>query len=446
MSSTTSRTVLAGVAALALMLDLMDATAVSVVLPAIGSDLGTSPKTLGFVVTSYVAGLIAAMLLTGHVSRRYGARAVFCGGLLVFVIGSAATAMADTTLLLAGARMVQGLGGGVLVPTATAVVLDQFGPDRRATASLVVSIPATIAPAVGPLIAAIFVDGGSWRLLFWMNLPLGVLLIVLAWLTFPTTRERAGSFDWLGYAALTGGAVALLILVDPNDTPLVVRSVAAIVAAVSAAVFVRRLRTSSAAVIPPRVFRGRGFRLSVLVMLAASASFAAVTFVLPQQRQTDGSTVLASALTLSVHAAGVLAALAVTSRLIKRVSPALLLIVGMSVYTIAIGALIAGGNWPTWAVTAAMFVGGVGYGATVVPLQTIPFEGMEGAELGDAVPVLSLARQAGLILGPAFASVILTVASSPHAMLTATLAAAVGAVLAVRLRHGTPEKAGVAPR
>jgi EmrB/QacA subfamily drug resistance transporter len=436
MLSTSSRTVLAGVAALALMLDLMDATAVSVALPAIGADLGTSPEMLSFTVTSYVAGLIATMLLTGHITRRFGARAVFCAGLLVFVIGSAATALADTTLVLAAARTVQGLGGGVLVPTATAVVLDQFGAARRVNASLVVSVPATIAPAVGPLIAAVFVNGGSWRLLFWVNLPLGILLIALAWLTFPSRSEAADPFDWLGYAALTGGAVALLILVDTNPASLAVRGVAAIALAGATALFIRRIRSSSGTVIPPRLFRNRGFQLGVLVMLSASTAFAAVTFILPQQRQTDGSSVLASALTLSVHAVGVLAALAVTSRLVKSFGPVVLLVVGMAVFTIAIALLVAGTDWSTWAVTSAMFIGGVGYGATVVPLQTIPFDGLEGVELSDAAPVLSLARQAGLVLGPTVASLTLAVTSSSPALLIATFAAAFGTVLALRLRRG----------
>src|ERR1700681_1018325 len=199
-----------GIVSVALFMVVLDNLVVSVALPSIHRDLGASIQSLEWTVNAYVLAY-AVLLLTGAaLGDRFGRKRMFLAGLAVFTAASAAAALAPTTDLLVAARAVQGAGAAIVTPLTLTLLAEAFPQEKRGMAIGVWSGVSGIAVALGPLVGGAVVQAISWHWIFWINVPIGVLLIPLAARQLTESRGPYGSLDMPGLTLASTGAFGIV--------------------------------------------------------------------------------------------------------------------------------------------------------------------------------------------------------------------------------------------
>src|SRR5437763_3701704 len=163
----------------------LDSTMIAVSIPAMAKSLGESPLRLNLVITTYLLSLAVFIPVSGWIADRYGTRRVFCAAVLIFAGGSALCGMADNLPMLIAMRVVQGFGGAMMTPVGRLVLLRSFPRAALVSAMNWMTIPSMIGPMVGPVIGGVLTDYASWRWIFFLNIPIGVLGGALALWFFP---------------------------------------------------------------------------------------------------------------------------------------------------------------------------------------------------------------------------------------------------------------------
>jgi len=208
-----NRYLIALVAALGLIPVVLDTTIVTVALNPIRDELKTDINTIQWIVTGFFLANAAIVTVGGYLANRFGRKRVFILGLSVFTIGSALCAISPSITWLIAFRVLQGVGGGLLLPIGATLAFDQFPQEQRARASAVIGIPLLFAPVFGPILGGWLTDSFNWHSIFVVNLPVGIVAILLALLVLPrddAAELRGGRFDYLGLALSTLGIVAIL--------------------------------------------------------------------------------------------------------------------------------------------------------------------------------------------------------------------------------------------
>ncbi|HLT78423.1 MAG TPA: DHA2 family efflux MFS transporter permease subunit [Ferrovibrio sp.] len=204
------------IVACALFMENLDSSVLATALPSIAADLGESPLKLNLAITSYLFALAVFIPVSGWVADRFGARTVFRAAIAVFTIGSLLCGFADSFWFLVGARVLQGLGGAMMVPVGRLVMLRSIPKAELVRAIAWLTVPALIGPVIGPPLGGFLTTYLSWRWIFWINLPIGLLGMVLVTLYIPNIREEnVPALDWRGFAF---SAIGLLGLVFGFET------------------------------------------------------------------------------------------------------------------------------------------------------------------------------------------------------------------------------------
>ncbi|WP_324276403.1 MFS transporter [Blastococcus brunescens] len=268
----------------------LDATAVQVALPAIGAEFDASLSGLQWTVTGYTLTLAALILLGGSLGDRYGRRRVFLVGVVWFAIASLICGLAQSTGQLVAARALQGIGGALLTPGSLALIQSSFRPGDRARAIGLWSALSGIAGLIGPFLGGVLVDSVSWRLVFLINVPVAVLIVLVAGRHVPESRDPGhhGRFDYpgatLGALALGGLTYALIAAGEDPARPDVLTSAAVGIA--TGVAFVVRERWAAEPMLPPRLFRDRQFTGANLATLAVYGALGGSGLFLVLQLQT----------------------------------------------------------------------------------------------------------------------------------------------------------------
>ncbi|MEW9529389.1 MFS transporter [Microbispora sp. NPDC049125] len=378
----------------------LDATVVNVALPALGRDLGAGMSGLQWTVNAYTLTLAGLILLGGSLGDRLGRRTVFVAGVVWFAVASALCGLAPSTPVLIAARALQGVGGALLVPGSLAIIQASFAPDDRPRAVGTWSGLGGVAAAVGPLLGGWLVQAAGWRWVFLLNLPLAVLVVVVAARHVPETRDTAdhGRFDVLG-AALAALALAGvtygLILAGEGVLPLVAG------AALGACFVAVEIRRSPDALVPVGIFRSRAFSAVNAVTLVMYAAMGLVFFLLVVQLQVSAgfSPIEAGGAMLPVTFLMLLLS-ARSGELARRTGPRLPMTAGILVCAAAMVLMSRIGPGASYLVdvlpAAALF--GLGLSAAVAPLTATVLATAEERYAGVASGVNNaLARTGGLL-------------------------------------------------
>ena len=202
--------IISAVAMLGAVMSILDTTIVNVALATLGKDLHANLATIQWVVTGYMLSLAAVIPVTGWASRRFGAKRVFLISLILFTIGSLLCGLATSVDELIVFRVLQGLGGGMIMPIAQMIMADAAGPKKMGRVMGLVAVPMMLAPTLGPLLGGTIIEASSWRWIFYVNLVVGAVAIPLAIRLLPTKGgERTDTLDFAGLALMSTGLVGV---------------------------------------------------------------------------------------------------------------------------------------------------------------------------------------------------------------------------------------------
>ena len=432
----------------AMFMNIMDSTVVNVALPTLSRYFGVPLASVSEVVTAYLVTLAVAMPASGWAGDRFGARRVMLGAIAVFTAASALCGLATSLPELVAFRAVQGIGGGVLIPVGMAMLFRTFPPAERIRANRLLIVPTLMAPALGPVLGGLLVDGLSWRWIFYLNLPVGMAALAFGFLFLPSGSEHpAGRFDLPGFALAGAGFPLFMYALSTGASSgwgsLPVLLTGAPGAALLALFVLAELRAAEP-MLQLRIFSNRLFRMTNLQLASASAGFIGVLFLVPLFLQDGlGFSAVHSGLSTFPEAIGGMIGVQVTSRLYKRVGPRRLMMLGMSVTTCTIGAMtFAGPATAPWLIPALMFGTGCAFGFAMAPSQAAALATVSAAETGHASTLLNTLRQAGGATGVALLGTVLAVLHPGHADLsgfrvafaTAACLMVIGATFSSRVR------------
>lgn len=202
---------IAGVVVLGAIMSILDITVVSVALPTFQTEFGASYATVAWTMTGYTLALATVIPLTGWAADRFGTKRLYMVALALFTIGSGLCALADSIGMLIGFRVLQGLGGGMLMPLGMTMMTRAAGPERIGRLMAILGIPMLLGPITGPILGGWLIDDFSWHWIFLINLPIGVVALIYAALALPKDDPKPSeSFDFLGMAMLSPGLALFL--------------------------------------------------------------------------------------------------------------------------------------------------------------------------------------------------------------------------------------------
>ena len=394
------------------MMATIDISIVNVALPQIRGSVGASIDQMTALGTSFAIAQVIVMPLTAFLGRFVGQKRVYLFCLGLFLVGSMLCGLAHTLPQLIAARALQGLGAGALQPSQMAILRQTFPPKEQGIAMAVVGMVVVIGPAIGPTLGGWIVDNWSWPWIFYINLPVGILGI-LATTRFVhepediRTANRAQAevmrrnLDWQGIAYMTVGLAALQYVLQEGNRndwfdskAITLATIAAVVGIV--AFVVQELRAKAPAV-NLRMFRNGTFASATLIGSIMFANLMANMFLLPVfMQEMLGFTALKSGLALMPRALVMLVATPIVGRIYNRVSPRLLVALGL--ICVAMGSLDMGRftlQTSDTGIIATLLLQGVGFSLLFVPLTTVALSHVARTQLTDASGLNSLVRQFG---------------------------------------------------
>ena len=429
-------------------MNIMDATVVNVALPTLSRYFGVPVASVSGVVTAYLVALAVAMPASGWLGDRFGARNVMLASIGLFTVASALCGMATSLPELVALRAVQGLGGGVLVPVGMAMMFRAFPLAERIRANRLIIVPTLLAPALGPVVGGLLVDGLSWRWIFYINVPVGVAALVFGALFLPRGSEHpAGRFDLPGFLLAGTGFPLLLYALSTGASagwaaPHVL--IAIILSIILLIVFVMVELRVAEPMLRLRIYADRLFRTTNLQLMFAGAGFIGTLFLVPLFLQSGlGFTAVHSGLSTFPEAIGGMTGVQVTTRLYKRVGPRRLMVAGMCGTVVTIGGMaFAGPGNAAWLIPVLMFFTGCSFGFAMAPSQAAALATVSPALTGQATTLLNTLRQAGGAAGVALLGTVLgatqpgplDLAGYRLAFLAAACLMALGAMFASRVR------------
>jgi EmrB/QacA subfamily drug resistance transporter len=392
-------------------LSLLNTTVTGVAIPDIARSLHASIGDVQWVGTGYVLAVAVAIPVSGWAAIRYGTRAPWLVALTLFALGAAAAAVSWSLPALVGARVLQGLGGGMLEPLMLTAVATAAGPARMGKVMGIVAGTIGIGPLLGPLLGGIAVDGIGWRGLFVAFAVATAIVLAVSWRTLPQPMalDPEQALDRTGLALLSAGSIAILIGLSQWSTGGDVASiwVPVAVGVVVLAGFSRHAaRLGERAVVDIAVLRGPAVVSATLVMLTLGLAIYPMFYGLPQFFQgVRGYGVLASGLLLAPQGAGSLVGMVLGGRLSDRVSPRLLVPAGAAAVGVGlVPYLVSGATAPIGLLVGASIVTGLGVGFIGGPTTSALYRVLAPREIPNGTTVLFVANQ----LGGAFGIAVLT--------------------------------------
>jgi EmrB/QacA subfamily drug resistance transporter len=392
----------------AMFMSIMDVTIVNVALPTIGRDFHVSPVAVDSISIGFLVSLAIFIPASGWLGDRFGGKRVLLAAIVVFTGASALCGLATGLGELVMFRVLQGVGGGMLAPVGMAMLFRAFPPEERIRASSILTVPTTLAPALGPVLGGLLVTDLSWRWVFYVNVPIGLVAFLFGLIFLESApQERPGRFDLPGF--LLSGLGLGLLMYGVSEGPVKgwhssdVLTTVAVGAVLLVAMVIVELRTS-APMVDLRLLTNRLFRSSNGVMILASIAFLGSLYAISLYYQDGrGLSALQSGLSTFPEAFGVMAGAQLASRfLYPRLGPKRHITLGLVGVSISIACLaLLGPASSLWWARLLMFTLGLAMAQVFVPLQAAAFATITRAATGRASTMFNAIRQLGGAVGVA---------------------------------------------
>jgi len=442
---------LGGVVILGAIASILDTTIVNVALDTLARDFHTSLSTIQWVSTGYLLALAIVIPLSGWAVERYGAKRVWMVSLVLFLAGSVLSGAAWSANSLIAFRVLQGLGGGMIMPVAQTILARAAGPARLGRVMSMIAIPGMLAPILGPVLGGLIIDSASWRWIFYVNVPIVGCALLAAWKGLPGGGGHAvHRLDVVGFALISPGLALGVYGFSQagnqggfSSATVVVPLVASMLLLVGFAV--HSLRTEATPLIDIRLFKDRFFSASAGTSFLLGAALFGGMILLPLYYQVvRGETPLAAGLQLAPQGIGVMVASVMAGRLTDRIGAGRVVPFGL---VLALAGTFAftqlGPDTNSWLLAGSLVVRGLGLGSTMFPAMAAAYNTLPrtavprattainilqrvGGSLGTAVLVVVLETHMAAVVGPG-AATNLSASGTPPPAVAAGLADAFGA-------------------
>src|ERR1700719_3957947 len=403
---------------LATIMEVLDTSVANVSLPYIAGNLSASTDEATWVLTSYLVSNAIILPATNWLGQLFGRKRFLISCIILFTLASALCGLAGSLGFLIMARVIQGAAGGALQPISQAVLLESFPPQKRGMAMAVFVMGIVVAPILGPTIGGWLTYNYSWRWVFYINLPIGILAAVLtnAFLEDPPYLKRASAsnIDYIGLGLLSVWLASLQVMLDKGQeldwfsSKMIVWC--AVLSTVGFVGFIARELLSRFPLVDLRILKNRNFAVGNLLILLVGALLYGTTAILPLFMQNLlNYTALAAGLALSPRGIGAFAATIVIGRISGRISNRVLIIASSLLFGYSCFALgninlqVAPSNllWP-------IIISGVGAASMFAPVTTSAMGTLSQEQLGNAAGIFNLMRNIGGSIGIAAITTLVT--------------------------------------
>ncbi|PUA83161.1 MFS transporter [Nocardioides currus] len=407
----------AGVVVLGAIMSILDITVVSVALETFQREFDATAAEVAWTMTGYTLALASVIPLTGWAADRFGTKRLYLLAVLLFTAGSVLCATATTLEMLVLFRVLQGLGGGMLMPLGMTILTRAAGPERVGRVMAVLGIPMLLGPIFGPILGGALIDAVSWHWIFLINLPIGVAALVYAWIVLPKDEvEPSETFDWLGMVLLSPGLAAFLYGVSSipeHGTAMagevmipMVLGVVLIVAFVPWALNRRNIHP----LVELRLFKNRNMTVAVIAMMLFALAFFGASLLFPLYFiQVRGEDALGAGLLLAPQGIGAMITMPIAGILADKIGPGKIVLVGITVITVGMAMFTQIGADTSYAyILGALFIMGLGMGGTMMPIMTAALATLTAHNVARGSTLLNITQQVAASMGTALFSVILT--------------------------------------
>ena len=405
---------LAAVVLLGTVMSILDTTIVNVALATLGRDLHSSISQIQWVVTGYMLALAAVIPVSGWAARRFGAKRVYLVSLVLFTAGSALCGLASSASMLIVFRVLQGVGGGMLMPIGQLMMAEAAGPKRMGRVMSIVAVPMMLAPILGPTIGGLIVQNTSWRWIFYVNVPIGVIAVIAALRTLPRVEPgKADRLDFRGLLLMSAGLGLLtygLAEIGTTGSFTATRVLLPIlVGLVLVGVFAIHALRIPRPLLDLRLFRRPTFSAASIAMFFLAAALFGGMILLPLYWQDiRHQSVVDAGLLMAPQGIGAALSMPFAGKLSDRYGGGPIALVGVTItalLTIPFG--FVGTHTSIVWLSIVMFFRGTGIGFGFMPAMTAAFASLERSELSDATPQLNVLQRVGGSLGTAVLAVVL---------------------------------------
>ena len=407
--------------ACALFMENLDSTVVATAMPAIARSLGQSPLTLNVAMTCYLLSLAVFIPASGWLADRFGARDVFAAAIAVFTISSLLCGVAQNLPEMITARVLQGMGGAMMTPVGRLVLLRTVPKNQLVQALSYVTIPALVGPAIGPLVGGFIATYSSWRWIFYINLPIGILGLVLALRLIPNARQPdTGPADIRGLLLSGFGLGAMALGLDNVGRGALPGSVEIATIAISLTclwLFARHARRSPSPAIDLTLLELPTLRASILGGALFRISIGGVPFLLPLMFQIGfGLTPFQSGSLTFAAALGALFMKIVAPPIVRRFGFRHLLVWNAAICAVMLGIYgLFRPTWPYLLITGILLVTGFFRSLQFTCINAIGYSDIPQSRMSRATSLSSAAQQLSLSIGVATAAALLALLNPHHA-------------------------------
>jgi EmrB/QacA subfamily drug resistance transporter len=395
-------------------MSILDTTIVNVALATLGRELHSTISQIQWVVTGYMLSLAAVIPITGWAARRFGAKRVYLVSLVLFTAGSALCGLATSTTELVVFRVLQGVGGGMILPIGQLMMADAAGPQRMGRVMSIVAVPAMLAPILGPTIGGLILDNASWRWIFYVNLPIGLIAVVAAWRMLPRVKPgAAGRLDFRGLALMATGLPLLTYGLAEIGVTGTFTALKVVLPCLGGLALIALFATHALRIPNPllnlRLYRRTTFASASFAMFCLGAALFGGMILLPLYWQgVRHESVVDTGLLTAPLGLGMALVMPLAGKLSDRLGGGPLALFGVivtTVMTIPFG-LVGAHTSIAW-LSVAMLLRGMGIGFAFMPAMAAAFASLERSELPDATPQLNVLQRVGGSIGTAVLAVVL---------------------------------------
>lgn len=410
--------IVAGVVVLGAIMSILDVTVVAVAqVPFMQEFQLDNPATVAWTMTGYTLALAAVIPTAGWAAARFGTRKVYIVSLVLFLIGSLLCALATNIGMLVAFRMIQGLGGGLLMPIGMMIMTRAAGPERVGSVMAVLGIPMLLGPIAGPILGGWLIDTASWHWIFLINIPLGIIALVYAWYALPKGDQTPGrKLDIFGLLLLSPGLAMFLYGVSSSaeegtfNSPKVYGFMIAGGILILAFVAWALRGKADHPLLDLRLFRNRALTVSVVTMIFFAIAFFGAGLLYPQYFQMIGEkSPMMAGLLLAPQGIGAMLTMPIAGKLTDKMGPGKFVLGGLVLILVGVSIFITVGAEPNYLLLCiALFIQGLGMGMTMMPIMSAALASLRGDEVSDGSTLLNAIQQTASSIGTAVITVIFT--------------------------------------